>query len=200
MYSLWWPNNIVPVHVSKVVKNLRVMCENITSVLKSLILWWYEIWDMRKSNTLTHNHNCLMETITFELHPITPISPRNTLATIFKSILILLAFVFLCIFSFWTYHALAYIEREEIPNYVSQKHHNFAIPKHTNVIHDWQDLVVRWLFMLFSLDFLVIPIKKSNMSVKYKRLLNHVSHKTHLLNCALKCSSKLQEIQSLEKF
>ena len=26
--------------------------------------------------------------------------------------------------------------REEIPNYVSLKHHNFAMLKHTNVIHD----------------------------------------------------------------
>ena len=127
---------------------LRVVCENHSKIAQ--VSHVMTIWDMRESNTLTHNHNCLMETITFELHPITPISPRNTLATIFKSILILLAFVFLCIFSFWTYHALAYIEREEIPNYVSQKHHNFAIPKHTNVIHDWRVLVVRWLFMPFS--------------------------------------------------
>jgi len=36
-------------------------------------------------NTITHNHNCLMETITFEVHHITPMSPRNTLATILKA-------------------------------------------------------------------------------------------------------------------
>ena len=52
------------------------------------------IWDMRKSNTLTHNHNCLMGTITFEVQPITPTSPRNTLETIFKSILIFFCFWF----------------------------------------------------------------------------------------------------------
>ena len=46
------------------------------------------------------------------------------------------------------------------------KHHNFAMPKHTDVIYDWQVLVVRWLFMPFSYDFLVLPVKKSNMSVK----------------------------------
>ena len=55
---------------------------------------------MRKSNTLTHNHNCLKGIITFEVHPITPTSPRNMLATICKSILILFAFDFLYIFFF----------------------------------------------------------------------------------------------------
>ena len=39
-----------------------------------------------------------MGTITFEVHLITPTSPRNTLATKFKSILVLFAFDFLCIF------------------------------------------------------------------------------------------------------
>ena len=39
------------------------------------------------------------------------------------------------------------------------------MPKYTDVIHDWQDLVVRWLFMPFSYDFLVILVKKSDMSV-----------------------------------
>ena len=39
---------------------------------------------MRKSNTLTHNHNYLMGTITFDIQPITPTSPRNTLAIILK--------------------------------------------------------------------------------------------------------------------
>ena len=44
-------------------------------------------------------------------------------------------------------------EREREKKYLimlSQKHHNFAMPKHTYVIHDCQDLVVRWLFMHFS--------------------------------------------------
>ena len=48
--------------------------------------------DIRESNKSTHNHNCLMGTIIFEVYRITPTSPRNTLATIFKSILILFAF------------------------------------------------------------------------------------------------------------
>ena len=60
------------------------------------------------------------------------------------------------------------------------------MPKHTDVLHDWRTTVVRWLLMSFSQDFLVIPIKKSNMSVKYKRQLNLTHHK--------------QESQSLQNF
>ena len=75
---------------------------------------------MRKSNALTHNHNCLMGTITFEVYHITPISPRNMLATIFKSILILFDFVFFAYFSFKHSMHGHIREREEVPNYVSQ--------------------------------------------------------------------------------
>ena len=53
---------------------------------------------------------------------------------------------------------------------LSFKQHNFAMSKHTDVIHDWRVLVVKWLFMPFSYDFLVIPIKKSDMSVKCREL------------------------------
>ena len=52
-----------------------------------------------------------METITFEVHLITPTSPRNTLKIIFKSI----AFYILCIFSFWTYHVWAYKRKKKYP-------------------------------------------------------------------------------------
>ena len=51
------------------------------------------------------------------------------------------------------------------------------MPKHIDVIHDWRETVVRWLLMPFSQDFLVIPVKKSDMSVKYKRQLNLTHHK-----------------------
>ena len=43
--------------------------------------------------------------------------------------------------------------------------------------YDWWAIVVRRLFMPLSLDFLVLPIKKSDMSVKYKRQLNLTHHK-----------------------
>ena len=56
-----------------------------------------------------------MGTITFEVHPITPTSPRNTLAIIFKSILIFVAFIFL-----FEHIMDEHIrERKEIPNYIS---------------------------------------------------------------------------------
>ena len=45
MYSLWWSNHIVLAHVSKVAKNLCVVCENIARVYKCLILWWFEMWE-----------------------------------------------------------------------------------------------------------------------------------------------------------
>ena len=93
-----------------------------------------------------------MGTVTFEVHPITPTSPRNTLAIIFKSILILFALDFLCMYflSLFEHIMHGHKEREEIPNYVKLKHHNFTMSKHTDVIHDWWALVVRWLFMFFS--------------------------------------------------
>ena len=148
MYFLWWPNHIVPTHVIKVAKNLRVVCENIVRVHKCLILWWFEI--QKKSNTLTHNPNCLMGTITFEIHRITPTSPKNMLVIIFKSILFFLLLFFLECFSFWAYHAWTYKREKRNTHLCKLKHHNFAMLKHIDIIYDWRDLVVRWLFMHFS--------------------------------------------------
>ena len=50
------------------------------------------------------------------------------------------------------------------------------MPKHIDVLHDWREIVVRWLLMPFSQDFLVFPVKKSDMSVKYKIQLNLTHH------------------------
>ena len=44
-------------------------------------------------------------------------------------------------------------------------------------IYDWRATVVRWLLMSFSQDFLVLPVKKSDTSVKYKRQLNLTYYK-----------------------
>lgn len=104
---------------------------------------------MRKSNTLTHNYNYLMETITFEVHHITPTSLRNMLATIFKSILNLFTFIFFAYFLF-EHIMRGHIREKRNTQLCKPKHYKFAMPKHTNVIHDWWDLVVRWLFMHFS--------------------------------------------------
>ena len=51
------------------------------------------------------------------------------------------------------------------------------MPKHTDVVHDWQALVARLLFMPFSKKILVISVKKSDMSVKYNKLLNRTHYK-----------------------
>ena len=119
MYSLWWPNYIVPTHVSKVAKSVRVVCEKHNKCAQ--VSHIMTIWDIRKSNTFTNNHNCLIGTITFKVHLITPTSPKNMLATIFKSILILFAFWFSLHILFLFEHIMhGHIrEREEMPNYVS---------------------------------------------------------------------------------
>ena len=127
---------------------LRVVCENITCVHKFLTLWWFEMWEHQ--GTLTHNHNCSMGTITFEVHPITPTSPRNMLATIFKSILILFLLLYSLHIFFLNISCMG-IYRERINTQLCKpKRHNFAMPKHKYFIHDWRALVVRWLFMPFS--------------------------------------------------
>ena len=68
--------------VSKVAKIMRVVCETYAREQEH---HYMTSNDIGGSNTITHNHNCLMGTITFEIHHITPISPRNTLATILKT-------------------------------------------------------------------------------------------------------------------
>ena len=56
--------------------------------------------DIGGSNTFTHNHNCLMGTIIFEVYHITPTSPRNTHATLSKAFRFFLLFMFFAYFSF----------------------------------------------------------------------------------------------------
>ena len=57
-------------------KKYCVLCvKNIARLHKYLYVM--TIWDMRKSLLLTHNYNCLMGTITFEVHPTTPTSSRR---------------------------------------------------------------------------------------------------------------------------
>ena len=67
-------------------------------------------------------------------------------------------------------------ERKEIPNDIW--HSNFAMPKHTNVILWLVDNSGEMVINAFLSDFLVIPVKKSDMSQKeYKRQLNLTHHK-----------------------
>ena len=68
--------------VSKVAKIMRVVCETFEREQEH---HYMTSNDIGGSNTFTHNHNYLIGTITFEVHHITPTSPRNTLATILKA-------------------------------------------------------------------------------------------------------------------
>ena len=107
------------------------------------------IWNMRTYNILTLNHNCLMGTITVKVHLITPTSPRNKLATILKVFWFFLLLFFFAYFSFK--HSMhGHIREKRNTQLCKPKHQNFAMLKHTNVIHDWWALVVRWLFKPFS--------------------------------------------------
>ena len=117
MYLLWWSNHIAPAHVSKVAKNFACCvwkhnkCAQVFHIMT--------IWDIRKSNTLTHNHNYLMGTITFMVHHITPTSPRNTYTTISKAFWFFLLLYSLHIF-FLNISCMGIEERREIPSYVNQ--------------------------------------------------------------------------------
>ena len=68
--------------VSKVVKIMCVVCETFAREQEH---HYMTSNDIGGSNTITHNHNYLMGTISFEVHHITLISPRNTLSTILKA-------------------------------------------------------------------------------------------------------------------
>ena len=85
--------------VSRIAKSTRVVCE--TFCKRAYVNHHMQSNDIRRSITSTHNHNCLIGTITFKVHHITPTSPKNTLAIIFESILILFAlYLFFAYFSF----------------------------------------------------------------------------------------------------
>ena len=54
MYSLWWPNHIVLAHVSKVAKNLCVVCEKHCKI--ALVSICYDDLKYEKI-TLTHTQS-----------------------------------------------------------------------------------------------------------------------------------------------
>ena len=68
--------------VSSAAKSMHVACETFAREQKH---HYMTSNDIGGSNTITHNHNYLIGTITFKVHHITPSSPRNTLATILKA-------------------------------------------------------------------------------------------------------------------
>ena len=82
-------------------------------------------------------------------------------------------------------------------------HCTFAMPKHTDII-SWlagnNDEMVIYAFLLGfsspSYQKKMIQVLSTNDYLIL--LITNTSHKAHLFSCALRCSSKLQEIQSLE--
>ena len=74
------------------------------------------IWDMRTSNTLTHNHNCLIGIVTFKVHHITLSSPRNTLIIILKAFWFFFSFILFAYFLFKHIMHGHIRERNKIPN------------------------------------------------------------------------------------
>ena len=134
-----------------------------------------------------------MGTITFEVHPITPTSPRIHAC----NHRYIQHFDFFCFLFFFAYFSFKQIrhghirERKEIPNDVKLLTLHFCYAEAIDVIniafllcrsihmsfHDWRTTIVRWLFMHFSQDFLVFPVKKSDTSVKSKRSLNLTYYK-----------------------
>ena len=106
MYSLWWSNHIVLAHVSKVAKNLCVVCENIARVYKCLILWWFEMWENQ-----FNSHTII--TAWWGLSPSRyilqlPHLLETRLQPYLKAFWFFLLLYSLHIFSFWAYHAWAY--------------------------------------------------------------------------------------------
>ena len=97
-----------------------VLCvKNIARLHKCLHV--ITIWDMRKSLQLTHNHNCLMGSITFEVHPITSHLVEDTLAIIYKAFwFFLLLFLLQSYFSFKQTMHVHIRDRKEILNDVKQ--------------------------------------------------------------------------------
>ena len=146
-----------------------------------------------------------MRAITFEVHPITPSSPRIHTCNHIKHIY---PFCFLFFFAYFLLISISCMGIQE-----KEKKYPMILSFYIKLLlcrsikmsfHDWRATVVRWLFLPFSQHFLVLPVKKSDTSVKYKRLLNLTHHKhepqSSLAQFAQIYSFKLQKIQSLENF
>ena len=126
--------------------------------------------DIGGSNTFTHNHNYLMETITFKVHHITPISPKNTLATILESILIFffLPYMFFAYFSFKykkAYHAWAYKRKKKNP---------FMLAKHLVLAMQFLNLTEHGFYEM-HIDVLWLTSFSSEMVI-YVFFLGFFSH------------------------
>ena len=130
-------------------------------------LWRFEIWE-------NHFNSHTIITTWWGLSPsryilYLPHVLENTLAIIFKAFLILLFLVFFAYFYLnKTCMGIQEIEKKYL-FMLSFWHCTFAMPKHTGVILWLAGNSDEMVIYTFLLGFLVIPVKKSDMSVKYKR-------------------------------
>ena len=171
--------------------------------------------DIGGSSTFTHNQNCLMGTITFEIHHITPTSPRNILATILKTFWIFLLFIF-AYFFLLSISCMGIYERKENTQLCKLEHPYFAMQVLHLTEHGFYKLhtYVLWLtsfssemvIYAFHLGFSSHSHKKEWFKIwKIRDQPNHTNQikqaiKLILLSCAWKSLSKLQEMQSWETF
>ena len=144
--------------------------------------------DIGGSNTFTHNHNCLIGTITFEVHHITLPSPRNTLATILKAFWFFLLFMFFAYFFLLSISLMAYRREKKIPNYVSLKHPYFTVQVLHLTKHGFYELHtdVLWLMsfsgkMVIYVFFLVFssPSRQKEW-FKIWKIRDQPNHKNHI--------------------
>ena len=132
-----------------------------------------------------------MRTSTFEVHFITPTSPSIHVCNLYKVFCFFLLLFFFTCFSFKQIMHEHIRDRKEIPNYVKHLtfqfcytethrchwHCTFAMPKHTDVILWLTGNNGQIVIYAFLLGFSSPSCKKSDTSVKYKKLLNLTHHK-----------------------
>ena len=115
MYSLWWPNHIVPAHVSRVVKNIVCYVWKISQDCISIyMLWRFEIWENHfNSHTIiiVWWGLSLSRYIILLLHLL-----KYTLTIIYKAFW---SFYFLFFFAYFSFKQTMHghiRDRKEIPN------------------------------------------------------------------------------------
>ena len=97
----------------------------------------------------------------------------------YKAFWVFLLLSFFAYFSFAKHVMHGHIRerKKKYPIMLSYWYCTFALPKYTDVISWLGGNSGEMITYAFFLGFLVLPVKKSYMSVKYKRLLNLTHHK-----------------------
>ena len=143
---MWWPNHIVPAHVSRVAKNIACcVWKTAQDCISVCMLWRFEIWEnyFNSHTIITIWWGLSLSRYILKL----PHLLKYMLAIIFKAFLIFLLFIFFAYFCL-SKSCMGIYEREEIPHddkhltfqfcyaeaHKCHWHCTFAMPKHTSVI------------------------------------------------------------------